>query len=200
MTTEFYFGKCNFKYHGWSDNERLANNLWQIFNGKMVLVVFDNDHLSQEIYKERLSYYKETFDEKDKLGSLGFSDIYNIEYIKSYNLFPGIVGIDPLTVLRPLDANGLESVLTFTSGDETIHILSDDFTAEDIKDVFLNYAKNCIFRNYEKKLVDYLLDDCKHYFNVNSLWLVDTYCDDEDENRYFVISGNEESYRRAVFD
>lgn len=161
----------------------------------MLVVVFDTVCLDHRIYKDRFEYYRETYGDQRELGSLSFSRLPEFEIVRCFDLFPNSGVFDPFTVIRPLEVNALESLLTFVSGDDAIHIFSNDFSLEVVEDLFFRYARDCIFTESETWLSSYLLENHERFMSDSSACFIDTVCDDEDLDRYFFVTPN-----KTVFD
>ena len=195
MARKVFGGKCDIKYHAWSDNKSVAKYIWRILDGEMLLVVFDTSCLDYKTYKDRFYYYKETYGDQRELGSLSFSKLPEFEVVRCFDLFPNSGVFEPFTVIRPLEVSAREALLTFVSGNEVIHIFSNDLSLEVIEDLFSRYARDCVFSGNDTWLSSYLLENYDGYMSDGSLFFIDTICDDEDLDRYFFVTTN-----KTIFD
>lgn len=195
MTKYLYYNKCKLKYHGWADNEAISNAIWEAFEGKLNIVIFDSSEIDLAFYEEKLEYYRETYDEQEKIGSLDYGDMPKFKVLGRFDLFPNSNTFGVFYVINPFDAKSVEGIMTFTSGDEELHLFSGDFLVSEIENLFIDYAKDAFCKN-GTPLAEYFLETKKMKFLDKTLCMIDTYSDDEDSDHYYVITNRKEIYNR----
>jgi len=197
MEKTLFYSKCPIKYHPWSDNAIMSNIVWNLFGGNLYFVVFDPHDIGSDFYAERLDYYKSTYQKSDKIGTLDYDDNPVLTYKESFDLFPNSHAFGVFHIVKPADIKSVEGIFTFTSGDEEIHLFSEDFSIEEIRELFRDYAKDAFFKN-GASLSDYFTINKKEIFSNKLLCMLDTYSDDEDKDNYYVITSSKEIYDKLM--
>lgn len=189
------FWKCRVKYKGWSSNEHIAKILWNVFDGEMNVVICDSVIVKADQYSERLEYYRDTYD--FPIGGLGFNDAPNFDVLSSYEPVMDSEAIGSFTIVRPIDIRSLEGMLTFTSGDEIIHVFPSSFSVHSIHDLFIGYIE-AYKENEHLDFFQYTIDWSKEAGIDDKVFFIDTYCDDEDSENYFLVCGQDEVLQKKL--
>lgn len=192
MIDKLYFGKCGFKYKS-QKNKDISKIIWNIFGGKFFTVIFDNQPMGIENYKDRINnYYKFVYPKL--VCSTDFLPFYNLlKHVKN------IVSNEEYDIVEILDEKSLEFILTFTGGDEEFYFFSCDYNLDFLSSLWVNYytfiTKNTKIYERELSFCSFLTDYNRDYVKDKKLALIDSYRDDEDSNHFFYITSRFSLYK-----